>query len=130
MVLLGCPLGRGFLTGQIKRYEDLAADDYRRSSPRFQGDNFRKNLELVEAVEKMAIEKQCLPSQLALAWLLAQGDIVPIPDTKHVRYLNENATPVDIQLTKEDLARLNSIFPYGAAAGTRYPQAMMNLLGR
>jgi aryl-alcohol dehydrogenase-like predicted oxidoreductase len=125
------PLGRGFLTGQIKRYEDLAADDYRRSSPRFQGDNFLKNLELVEAVEKMAMEKRCLPSQLALAWLLAQGeDIVPIPGTKHMRYLNENAASVDIQLSKEDLARLNSIFPYGAAAGNRYPQAMMNLLGR
>jgi aryl-alcohol dehydrogenase-like predicted oxidoreductase len=125
------PLGRGFLTGQIKRYEDLASDDYRRSSPRFQDDNFRTNLKLVGAVEKMALEKQCLPSQLALAWLLAQGeDIVPIPGTKHVKYLDENTAAVEIQLSKEDLSRLNSIFPYGAAAGTRYPQAMMNLLGR
>jgi aryl-alcohol dehydrogenase-like predicted oxidoreductase len=125
------PLGRGFLTGQIKHYEDLDSDDFRRTSPRFQGENFGKNLELVKAVEKVALEKQCLPSQLALAWLLAQGeDIVPIPGTKHVKYLNENAAAVDISMSKDDLARLNAIFPFRAASGARYPEAMMKMLNR
>ncbi len=108
------PLGRGFLTGQIKRYEDLAADDFRRTSPRFQGDNFAKNMDLVKAVEAMAAGKHCLPSQLALAWLLAQGeDIIPIPGTKHVRYVEENAAAVDIHLTNEDIDKLDAIFPLG-----------------
>jgi len=125
------PLGRGFLTGKIKRYEDLDSDDFRRTSPRFQGDNFSKNLKLVKAVEQIALEKKCLPSQLALAWLLAQGeDIVPIPGTKHVKYLVENAVAVDLHMFEEDLERLNSIFPYGVAAGSRYPEAMMKMLNR
>ncbi len=125
------PLGRGFLTGQIKHFEDLAQDDFRRTSPRFQGENFAKNMQLVRAVEKMAAEKHCLPSQLALAWLLAQGeDIVPIPGTKHVKYVNENAAAVDIVLSNADLAELNAIFPFGAASGARYPEAMMKMLNK
>ncbi len=125
------PLGRGFLTGQIKRFEDLDQDDFRRTSPRFQGDNFAKNFELVKAVESMAFEKHCLPSQLALAWLLAQGeDIVPIPGTKHAKYVEENAAAVDIRLTNEDLRELNSVFPLGVALGARYPEAMMKMLNR
>lgn len=125
------PLGRGFLTGQIKRFEDLAQDDFRRTSPRFQGDNFAKNMELVKAVEKMASEKHILPSQLALAWLLAQGeDIIPIPGTKHVKYMEENAAAVDIRLTNEDLEKLSAIFPFGVASGARYPEAMMKMLNR
>src|ERR1700683_4320019 len=101
------PLGRGFLTGQLKKFEDLAADDYRRFSPRFQGENFQKNLDLVKEVEEMAHEKKCKPSQLALAWVLAQGeDIVPIPGTKRRKYLEENAAAVDVRLTSEDLRRL------------------------
>jgi aryl-alcohol dehydrogenase-like predicted oxidoreductase len=125
------PLGRGFLTGQIKRFEDLSLDDFRRTSPRFQGENFARNLELVRAVEKMAGEKRCLPSQLALAWLLAQGeDIIPIPGTKHVRYVEENAAAVDIHLTNEDLEKLDAIFPLGVASGARYPEAMMKMVNK
>src|SRR5271165_5717819 len=117
------PLGRGFLTGQFTKFEDLAADDYRRFSPRFQGENFRKNLDLVKEVEEMASEKRCKPSQLALAWVLAQGDdIVPIPGTKRRKYLEENAAAVDLELTSDDLRRLNEVFPSGAAAGLRYPE--------
>ena len=123
------PLGRGFLAGQFKKFEDLAADDYRRFSPRFQGENFQKNLDLVKRVEEIAREKRCRPSQLALAWVLAQGeDIVPIPGTKRRKYLEENVAAVDLQLTSEDLRRLNEVFPTGAASGLRYPEHMMSLI--
>jgi aryl-alcohol dehydrogenase-like predicted oxidoreductase len=123
------PLGRGFLTGQFKAFEDLAADDYRRFSPRFQGENFQKNLDLVKEVEEIAREKKCQPSQLALAWVLAQGDdIVPIPGTKRRKYLEENAAAADLKLTSEDLRRLSEVFPAGAASGLRYPEHMMNLI--
>jgi len=123
------PLGRGFLTGQLKNFDDLEPDDYRRFSPRFQGENFQKNLDLVKQVELMAREKGCQPSQLALAWLLAQGDdVVPIPGTKHRQYLEENIGALEIDLTIEDLRRLNEVFPTGAAAGQRYPEHMMNLV--
>ena len=123
------PLGRGFLTGQIKRFDDLAEDDYRRYSPRFQGDNFDKNLELVRRIEEMAREKGCTPAQLALGWVLARGeDIVPIPGTKRRKYLEENVGALNVQLTAEDLQRIDEIAPQGAAAGTRYPEAMMGLV--
>jgi len=123
------PLGRGFLTGRFNKFEDLAADDYRRFSPRFQGDNFQKNLNLVKRVEEMACEKKCQPSQLALAWVLAQGDdIVPIPGTKRRKYLEENAAAVDLKLTADDLRRLSEVFPSGAAAGMRYPEHVMSLV--
>src|SRR5271170_5941619 len=123
------PLGRGFLTGQLKKFDDLAADDYRRFSPRFQGDNFQKNLDLVEEVQEIAREKKCQPSQLALAWVLAQGeDIVPIPGTKRRKYLEENAAAVDLKLSSDDLRRLNEVFPSGAASGLRYPEHMMSLI--
>ena len=123
------PLGRGFLAGQFKKFEDLAADDYRRFSPRFQGENFQKNLDLVKEVEEIAREKKCQPSQLALAWVLAQGnDIVPIPGTKRRKYLEENVAAVDLKLTPDDLRRLSEVFPMGAAAGLRYPEHMMNLI--
>ncbi|HLW81996.1 MAG TPA: aldo/keto reductase [Candidatus Acidoferrales bacterium] len=125
------PLGRGFLTGQIKSYEDLPADDYRRNSPRFQGDNFANNLELVRRVEEIAKEKNCKPSQLALAWVLAQGeDVVPIPGTKRRKYLEENVAALDVELTPEDLRRINEVIPQGAAAGARYPEHMMKAVGR
>jgi aryl-alcohol dehydrogenase-like predicted oxidoreductase len=121
------PLGRGFLTGQFTRLEDLPADDYRRNSPRFQGANFQKNLDLVRRVEEIAKEKGCKPSQLALAWVLARGkDIVPIPGTKRRKYLEENVAALDVKLTPEDLRRIDQIFPTGAAAGLRYPEAMMH----
>ncbi|HEX4545647.1 MAG TPA: aldo/keto reductase [Candidatus Acidoferrum sp.] len=120
------PLGRGFLTGQIKRFEDFAPDDYRRISPRFQGENFRKNLDLVRRVETIAKEKNCTPGQLALAWLLAQGqDIIPIPGTKRRKYLEENAAALNISLSKADLRRIDEVAPRGAAAGMRYPEQMM-----
>jgi aryl-alcohol dehydrogenase-like predicted oxidoreductase len=120
------PLGRGFLTGQFKRFEDLPADDYRRDTPRFQGENFQRNLDLVRRVEEIAKEKHCKPSQLALAWVLAQGkDIVPIPGTKRRKYVEENVGALEVQLTKEDLQRINDVFPTGAAAGPRYPEQMM-----
>jgi aryl-alcohol dehydrogenase-like predicted oxidoreductase len=123
------PLGRGFLTGQLKKFEDLEADDYRRLSPRFQGDNFQKNLDLVKQVELMAREKDCQPSQLALAWVLSQGDdVAPIPGTKHRKYLEENIGALEIDLTIDDLRRLNEVFPTGAAAGQRYPEHMMALV--
>ncbi len=125
------PLGRGFLTGQIKRFEDLPEDDYRRQSPRFQGDNFRKNLELVRRIEEMAAEKGYRPAQLALAWVLAQGrDIVAIPGTKRRKYLEENVAALKVKLTKDDLRRIEEITPKGVAAGPRYPEAMMGLLNR
>ena len=123
------PLGRGFLAGQFKKFEDLAVDDYRRFSPRFQGENFQTNLDLVKKVEELAQEKKCQPSQLALAWVLAQGDdIVPIPGTKRRKYLEENVAAVDLKLTPDDLRRLSEVFPFGAAAGPRYPEHMMNLV--
>ena len=123
------PLGRGFLTGQFTRFEDLPEDDYRRSSPRFQGENFQKNLDLVRGVEQIAREKNCTPAQLALAWVLAQDkNIVPIPGTKRRKYLEDNVAAVDVKLTAEDLRRINEIFPTGAAAGERYPEHMMSIV--
>ncbi|KAA2235796.1 aldo/keto reductase [Salinarimonas soli] len=125
------PLGRGFLTGQIKSIEDLAPDDFRRNGPRFQGENFQKNLDLVQVVETMAREKGCTPAQLALAWVLAQGpDIVPIPGTKRRSYLEENLGALGVSLTADDMARIDRALPPGAAAGTRYAEAQMGLLGR
>src|SRR5450631_1231366 len=120
------PLGRGFLTGQFKRFEDFPADDYRRVSPRFQGDNFQKNLDLVRRIEDLAKEKGCKPSQLALAWVLAQGeDIVPIPGTKRRKYLEENIDAVGIVLSAAELQEIGAAFPAGATAGTRYPAPHM-----
>jgi aryl-alcohol dehydrogenase-like predicted oxidoreductase len=125
------PLGRGFLTGQIRHIDDLEADDYRRNSPRFQGENFQKNLDLVHEVEEMARAKGCSAAQLALAWVLAQGeDIVPIPGTKRPKLLEENIAALDIGLTLADLDRLNRILPPGAAAGTRYAAPQMQALNR
>jgi aryl-alcohol dehydrogenase-like predicted oxidoreductase len=116
------PLGRGFLTGQIKSLDDFEEGDFRRNNPRFMGENFRQNLELVDRVKAIATEKNCTPGQLALAWLLAQGDdIVPIPGTRHTEYLQENIDAVDIELTDEDLQGLNEAAPKGATAGERYP---------
>lgn len=115
------PLGRGFLTGQIQKYEDLGPDDFRRSLPRFQGENFNKNLVLVEHIKQLAAEKECEPSQLALAWLLAQGkDIVPIPGTKRISYLEENAASLRVMLTPDELQAIEAIAPKGFASGDRY----------
>jgi aryl-alcohol dehydrogenase-like predicted oxidoreductase len=123
------PLGRGFLTGQIKKFDDLAPDDYRRISPRFQGANFQANLDLVSRVEELAKVKRCKASQLALAWVLAQGeDIVPIPGTKRRAYLEENVGALDVRLTPSDLERIADVVPQGAATGPRYPKAMMKLI--
>lgn len=120
------PLGRGFLTGQFKTIDDLAPDDWRRHSPRFQGENFQKNLELVKQIQELAKEKGCQPSQLALAWLLAQGeDIVPIPGTKRQKYLEENVAAIDISLTPSDLERIDRVAPKGVASGDRYPENSM-----
>jgi aryl-alcohol dehydrogenase-like predicted oxidoreductase len=125
------PLGRGFLTGRIRRFEDLAADDYRRQSPRFQGDNFGKNLDLVQRIAELAAEKRCTPSQLALAWVLARGDdVVPLFGTKRREFLRENLGALDVTLTAEDLRRIDEAAPKGAAAGDRYPAAMMGLVNR
>jgi aryl-alcohol dehydrogenase-like predicted oxidoreductase len=125
------PLGRGFLTGQIKSADDLAPDDYRRNSPRFQGESFKKNLDLVAEVEKLATEKGCTASQLALAWVLSRGDdIIPIPGTKRRKYLEENVKALDVVLTPEDLARLDEILPPGAAAGERYGEQAMQAVNR
>lgn len=125
------PLGRGFLTGRIRRYDDLAPDDYRRQSPRFQGDNFARNLGLVARIEELAREKACTPSQLALAWLLAQGpDVVPIPGTKHRARLEENVGAAGIELDADDLARIDAVAPLGVAAGARYPEAGMRAVHR
>jgi aryl-alcohol dehydrogenase-like predicted oxidoreductase len=125
------PLGRGFLTGQIKRFEDFAPDDIRRTTPRFQGENFQRNLDLVSRLQQMAHDKGCTASQLALAWVLTQGeDIVPIPGTKRIKYLEENLRAMEIRLTDADLAQIESISPRGAAAGPRYPEHMMQLVGR
>jgi aryl-alcohol dehydrogenase-like predicted oxidoreductase len=123
------PLGRGFLTGRFRTFEDLPEDDYRRNSPRFQGDNFQKNLDLVERVEEIARRKKITPAQLALAWLLAQGDdIVPIPGTKQRRYLEENLRALEIELTPSDLERIEEVAPKGAAAGERYHEAGMRTI--
>jgi aryl-alcohol dehydrogenase-like predicted oxidoreductase len=125
------PLGRGFLTGQFKTIDDLPADDYRRNAPRFQGDNFRKNLELVKKIEQMAAAKGCTPSQLALAWVLAQGqNVVPIPGTKRVKYLDENLGAVRVRLTADDLAQIDAILPAGAASGDRYAAQAMQTIDR
>jgi aryl-alcohol dehydrogenase-like predicted oxidoreductase len=125
------PLGRGFLTGQFQRPEDLAEDDYRRTSPRFQGENFQKNLDLVAEIRAIAADKGCTPAQLALAWVLAQGeDIAPIPGTKRRKYLEENLGALNVSLTADDLARINAAVPSGAAAGTRYAAPQMQALNR
>jgi aryl-alcohol dehydrogenase-like predicted oxidoreductase len=125
------PLGRGFLTGAIARFEDLAEDDYRRLSPRFQGENFDRNLALARRVHEIAARAGCTPGQLALAWVLDQGDdIVPIPGTKRRRYLEENAAAVDLAIDPALLAELSAAFPPGAAAGDRYPANMMGAIGR
>src|SRR5437870_8870063 len=120
------PLGRGFLAGQFKKFEDLPANDYRRSAPRFQGENFQRNLELVERIKQLAAEKHCTPAQLALTWVLAQGaDVVPIPGTKRRKYLDENLGALDVSLSSPDLARIDAIAPHGVAAGERYPEQGM-----
>jgi aryl-alcohol dehydrogenase-like predicted oxidoreductase len=125
------PLGRGFLTGQFKTIDDLPADDYRRNAPRFQGENFHKNLELVKKIEQMATAKGCTPSQLALAWVLAQGhDIVPIPGTKRIKYLDDNLGAVNVRLTAAELAQIDAILPAGAASGERYPAQAMQAIDR
>ena len=120
------PLGRGFLSGRFRRPEDLPEGDYRRNAPRFQGENFKKNLELVERVNGIAKQKKCTPSQLALAWVLARGkDIVPIPGTTTRKHLEENVAATEIVLTSEDLRRIDEVAPKGAAAGLRYPEQGM-----
>jgi aryl-alcohol dehydrogenase-like predicted oxidoreductase len=125
------PLGRGFLTGQIKKFDDLAEDDYRRNNPRFQGENFDRNLELVRSIEEIAAAKGCLPAQLALAWVLAQGeDVVPIPGTKRRQYLEENVGALGVEITAAELRRIDEVAPKGAAAGTRYPEAHMSVVNR
>jgi aryl-alcohol dehydrogenase-like predicted oxidoreductase len=125
------PLGRGFLTGQFKSPDDFPEDDFRRNHPRFQGENFDKNIALVSEVEKMAQEKGCTTAQLALAWVLAQGDdVVPIPGTKHVKYLDQNIGALEVELTGEDVDRLNAILPPGAAAGERYHTRGMETVNR
>jgi len=125
------PLGRGFLTGRFQKPEDLPADDYRRNHPRFQGENFRKNLDLVKKVEEIAREKGCTPGQLALAWVLAQGkDVVPIPGTKRRKYLEENVKALDVNLDAAQMAELADLFPRGVASGERYPPNMMAALNR
>ncbi len=123
------PLGRGFLTGQIKHFDNLDADDYRRHSPRFQGDNFQKNLDVVKQIEALAAQKGVTASQLALAWILAQGDeLLPIVGTKRRTYLQENLGALDVSLTPDDLAQIEAISPKGSAAGERYPAMMMKLV--
>ena len=125
------PLGRGFLTGQIQRFEDFEPDDYRRSSPRFQGDNFQKNLDLVRRVAELAAARGATPAQLALAWLLGRRPfIVPIPGCKRRKNLEENVKAVDVVIGPDDVAALESVFPLGVASGARYPAAMMTSLGR
>jgi aryl-alcohol dehydrogenase-like predicted oxidoreductase len=125
------PLGRGFLTGKIKKPEDLPEDDYRRTTPRFQEENSQRNLDLVKRVEEIAREKKCTRAQLALAWVLAQGDdIVPIPGTKRRKYLQENVGAVDVDLTSKDLARIDEVAPHEAFAGERYPDWAMAMVNR
>jgi aryl-alcohol dehydrogenase-like predicted oxidoreductase len=125
------PLGRGFLTGQIKKFDDLDAHDFRRLSPRFQGENFQKNLDLVKKIGALAQKKNCTSSQLALAWVMAQGnDLFPIPGTKRLKYLNENVGAIAVTLSREDLEEIDRIAPKGVAAGLRYPEAAMKSLNR
>lgn len=125
------PLGRGFLTGAFKRFEDLPADDYRRHHPRFQGENFDKNLNLVRQLAELSRKKKCTASQLALAWVLSQGeDIVPIPGTKRRTYLEQNLDALDIEITAADRAAIEAVFPRGATAGPRYPEAAMKAVNR
>jgi aryl-alcohol dehydrogenase-like predicted oxidoreductase len=125
------PLGRGFLTGRYRRIEDLEPNDWRRNNPRFQGENFAKNLQLVDKINELAARKKVKASQLALAWVLAQGkDIAPIPGTKHVKYLEENTAAADIRLSPEELREIDTIAPKGVAAGTRYPEAGMKSVHR
>ncbi|MBC8042179.1 MAG: aldo/keto reductase [Rhizobacter sp.] len=125
------PLGRGFLTGAFQKPEDISKQDFRAHSPRFQGENFTQNLKLVEQVKSMAAEKKCTPAQLVLAWLLAKDEhVIPIPGTKHIARLEENLKAVEIQLTAEDVRRLDAIAPVGTASGTRYPEVMMQTLNR
>lgn len=123
------PLGRGFLTGQIKRFEDLAPDDWRRISPRFQGENFQRNLDLVEQVQQIAQEQHCTAAQLAIAWLLKQDEhIVPIPGTKRISSLLDNLGALNLELTDQDLERIDAVMPKGAAAGDRYPAELMQMV--
>ncbi|MGC6371855.1 aldo/keto reductase [Pseudomonas sp. K2I15] len=125
------PLGRGFLTGALKSPDDFAADDYRRFSPRFQGENFAKNLLLVEQVQVLAADKGVTAGQLALAWVLAQGDyLIPIPGTKQRKYLEENVAALEVKLSQAELAALEAIFPANATAGLRYPEAVMQMLDK
>jgi aryl-alcohol dehydrogenase-like predicted oxidoreductase len=125
------PLGRGFLTGQYKKFEDFDQTDYRRFSPRFQGENFQKNLELVNKIGELAKKKNCTASQLALAWVLGQGDFIfPIPGTKRVKYLEENIGAMEVNLSRDELEQINQIAPKNVAAGTRYPQAFMSSVNR
>ena len=125
------PLGRGFLTGQFKKLDDLPADDVRRNHPRFQGENFQKNLDLVKKIEQLAAAKGCTPSQLALAWVLAQGDdIVPIPGTKRVKYLDDDLGAINVRLTSEELAQIDAVLPVGAASGERYHAQALKAIDR
>ena len=125
------PLGRGFLTGTIQSTDALSPNDYRRKTPRFQEENIKKNMQILNRVREIATEKKCTPVQLALAWVMAMGkDIVPIPGTKHVKYLEENMAALDITLTKQDLDRINALLPPGIAAGMRYPEAMMKAVNK
>lgn len=125
------PLGRGFLTGQIKKFEDLEQDDWRRSSPRFMGENFQKNLELINKLEALAKKKGCKPSQLALAWVMAQGNFIfPIPGTKRIQYLEENADAIDLYFTEEELDEINAITPKDVASGMRYSEMGMKAVNR
>jgi len=125
------PLGRGFLTGELKSPDDFAPDDYRRNSPRFQGENFVRNLEVVEKIKALAERKGILPGQLALAWVLAQGgDVVPIPGTKRRTYLEQNAAAASVTVSAEELAEIAAILPKDAASGERYPASMMSFIGR
>ncbi|MGA2329470.1 MAG: aldo/keto reductase [Bryobacteraceae bacterium] len=124
-----CPLGRGFLSGRIKSLDNLAPDDFRRISPRFQGENFRRNLDLVDRIARIAGEKGCTPAQLALGWVLSQGgDILPIPGTRRRTYLEENAAALEVELSSADLVRIDEAAPRGAAAGDRYPEAAMRVV--
>lgn len=125
------PLGRGFLTGAFQSPDNFPPDDWRRHSPRFQGENFYRNLELVEKIKEIATQKQCTPAQLALAWLLAKGeDIIPIPGMKRTARLNENVRAVEIGLTADELQQIEAVVPIGSAAGTRYPEALMQSVNR
>lgn len=125
------PLGRGFLTGAIRRFEDFGPDDYRRHSPRFQGESFQKNLDLVSHVEALAKRKGCTPAQLALAWVLSRGeDVIPIPGTKKRKWLEQNLGALEVELTSDELSEIDRLAPKGVAAGSRYPEAMMKTLDR